>query len=724
MSTEEFRFSVDSNLLLELGERLVSNKIIALGELVKNAYDADATLVTIRLVEMRNPGGSIEIQDDGQGMDYEGVVSGWMRIATSDKSSNPDSSRFKRPRAGSKGVGRFACRALAEVAILETVGTDSEGKKESIRVAIDWAAFTPGKVVDSVPVSCSRTPASGSTPTGTTLRLQRARHSWTDDDVMALRRSLYTFSTAIQSTKAPESLAHGSKSDPGLEVVLEAHEYADQSGPVTEEPPPPSWGRLTGVLNGEGVPEFSLHINDPERVVRFYPRTRLPAVGPARFTADLFLLKAGMVKGLGIEVRQARRWGREHGGVKVYIDGFRVYPYGEPGDDWLNLDSDRGRRLTVFRHLHDVDEDLRRPALLLPGNNQLYGEVHLTRAENPTLQPTITRDRLVANESFEQLREFVRLGIEWLTVQYVRFDLEVDRRQRARRERVDPIARLEQIVQKVGGEGSKISASVASELAVDVAALRQSLEETREEQVKEIAMLRVLATTGTMVAILDHEITRIQEQLRSLAEQLEAVPIAALPAPTASEVKRVAASLKDWATVVEQYGLQLTSLLGAEARDRRRPLPLQSLVRDLALPFRQHLKNFGIEFVNEVGLGITLPPMYLCEGYSIFVNLMTNSIKAVKSSNVRKIGVQAAVSGSRLLISFLDSGPGIDASRREEVFSPFVSDSVPDPLLGTGTGLGLTIARGLVEANGGRIEFTDPPSGWSCCASIVFPIQA
>src|SRR5690606_16798583 len=107
LSTEgKFQFSVDSGLVSELGERLVARPSIALAELVKNAYDADATRVTVLMQNITTDEGCIIVEDDGTGMSFEAVRDFWMRIATKNKVDRPKSQRFRRNRTGAKGIGR------------------------------------------------------------------------------------------------------------------------------------------------------------------------------------------------------------------------------------------------------------------------------------------------------------------------------------------------------------------------------------------------------------------------------------------------------------------------------------------------------------------------------------------------------------------------------------------------------------------------------------------
>jgi len=94
-------FDVDAALLRELGERLVGRADIAVAELVKNAYDADASLVRIQIDK-----DCIVVEDDGHGMSEGEFRSFWMRIGSPHKAAQRISRSLRRPLTGFKG-----CRA-------------------------------------------------------------------------------------------------------------------------------------------------------------------------------------------------------------------------------------------------------------------------------------------------------------------------------------------------------------------------------------------------------------------------------------------------------------------------------------------------------------------------------------------------------------------------------------------------------------------------------------
>lgn len=97
---QETYFSIDSRLLFQLGEKLVADRAVALAELAKNSYDADATRVIVRMQQVKARGGTIEVEDNGTGITPTRFDQTWMRIATIDKELNPISSKYSRQKAG------------------------------------------------------------------------------------------------------------------------------------------------------------------------------------------------------------------------------------------------------------------------------------------------------------------------------------------------------------------------------------------------------------------------------------------------------------------------------------------------------------------------------------------------------------------------------------------------------------------------------------------------
>ena len=138
--SESLAFKPRARLLRLLGDELIRDPNIAIFELVKNAYDADARRATVTLLKIDDRRDSqIAVQDDGTGMDWETITGVWLEPGTDFRKrqrSRKDgrSPRFGRLPLGEKGVGRFAAGKLGDKVTLITKARN----QPEIVVEIDW----------------------------------------------------------------------------------------------------------------------------------------------------------------------------------------------------------------------------------------------------------------------------------------------------------------------------------------------------------------------------------------------------------------------------------------------------------------------------------------------------------------------------------------------------------------------------------------------------------
>jgi HSP90 family molecular chaperone len=171
-------FRPRARLLKLIGEELISDDVVAVAELVKNAHDADALTVTVAFRGVTSPGGEIEMRDDGCGMTLDTVLGRWMQPAASTKVA-ADTKTTPRGRRvlGEKGVGRFAADKLA--ARLELV-TRAPGSDE-VRAFVDWDAFADGdRMLEDVQARWEAHQPTVALPNGTVLRMTGLRSVWTE----------------------------------------------------------------------------------------------------------------------------------------------------------------------------------------------------------------------------------------------------------------------------------------------------------------------------------------------------------------------------------------------------------------------------------------------------------------------------------------------------------------------------------------------------------------
>ena len=228
LDSEHVRFSVDAGLINRLGKELVGKGETAISELIKNAYDADATKVDLVFKNALKPGGTLIIDDDGVGMSYEELINGFMRISSSDKIHNPVSLKYKRRKAGRKGIGRFSTQRLGSEL---TIITQTENLDLAIRAFIKWDEFITDRNLSDISFAIDFIPKTKQN--GTTLIIDCLNDGWTD---AAIKRAYkYTENLLI-----PEPLSSERKkwdkerNDPGFKAKLYRDSISDSNCIIDE----------------------------------------------------------------------------------------------------------------------------------------------------------------------------------------------------------------------------------------------------------------------------------------------------------------------------------------------------------------------------------------------------------------------------------------------------------------------------------------------------------
>ena len=191
-------FSVDAALLRELGEHLIGRAYIALAELVKNAYDADAVLSRIEFAEDR-----IVIEDDGHGMSENDFLEHWMRIGTTHKADKRRSKSLGRSMTGSKGLGRLSVQFLAGE--MELWSTSEDDPAKTLYAVVDWSQIRTGRDIGTVNVLWDVRPEArwypGGRRTGTRIVLQGLKSEWNTETIAALGKEVWVLRSPFRRSK-------------------------------------------------------------------------------------------------------------------------------------------------------------------------------------------------------------------------------------------------------------------------------------------------------------------------------------------------------------------------------------------------------------------------------------------------------------------------------------------------------------------------------------------
>lgn len=232
-------FKPKAQLLLQLGEQLIKSESVAILELIKNSYDADASTVIISMNDIDNPSvGTIEITDNGSGMDFYTVKNIWMEPGNTHKKDiveNSSRSRLGRLPIGEKGIGRFGVHKLGKK--IEMI-TRAKGCQE-IYVSIDWNTFDNAEYLEDVEVVIEeREPQYfKGYSTGTRLFITDLSNSWTRGMLRKVYRAITSLSSPFESINEFKVKFKTNKKEwiEGLLDFAEIKQYALYTGHIEIE---------------------------------------------------------------------------------------------------------------------------------------------------------------------------------------------------------------------------------------------------------------------------------------------------------------------------------------------------------------------------------------------------------------------------------------------------------------------------------------------------------
>src|SRR4051794_8213877 len=201
-------FTVDTQLFRELGELLVGRDSTALTELIKNAYDADATSVQIFGEGLNErAGGKITVTDNGVGMSGAEFRSGYLTIAGRGKEAGDRRSRrFGRRFTGEKGIGRLATHKLAhrlDVQSVAAAGEIATRGRTQVRAHIDWDAIERYRTLSEIgsdALMVRQRTLNAARTSGTAIVLDGLRHPWPAEELALFVDELSAFEPPLLLT--------------------------------------------------------------------------------------------------------------------------------------------------------------------------------------------------------------------------------------------------------------------------------------------------------------------------------------------------------------------------------------------------------------------------------------------------------------------------------------------------------------------------------------------
>lgn len=764
----KMKYRISSRATILLGRESVSKVDGAVIELVKNTYDADASLCYL-CFDVEND--RIYIIDNGIGMTEDIVENYWMMIGTDNKKEDYKSYK-NRIKAGEKGIGRFALDRLGSKCEMYTKSAQSD---RLIMWKTDWSNFEQaGKTIDEIEADfdflnisfedaipkdiyenikkVEKQLADGiedgskeysiQLNTGTMLIVSDLRDKWTDKDISNILNSMgfllppaedNEYIICIQKTMSdPPVIVENEVTEEfdyrlsanfdgeKFKIILERNEFDLNKIPEAifgidrfKKYPYTKKDFENGIFEfNYTIPEFldtddQNYIDIAKKVGAFNFKYTFMKLSLQDDSKETFFYK---------EISRKRRlWLEQHGGIKIYRDNFLVRPYGDPNSeafDWLGIDAKRATNPAAISHPSE-NWHVR--------NAQGQGTVFISRISNDSILDKSSREGIIENEYFKIFKEML---IKIIAV------FEKDRAYVGRTMRIysDIINEKEktkksgkEIAKQVLAKKKSPNGSTHKESKENVETLAKAVqyyEEEREELISEIKILRSLATNGLITTSIVHDLKGINALL---VNRVEAFDIA-IKAKNQMLIERNLDDLLKNDTFLKSW---ITVITNQVKKDKRKRLKkdLYNTVADIISVLEPILnqKKIKVNLAHD-GNAVT-KRIFVSDFESIIYNLIINSIESFEKGKIAERVIDISLEGNgNFVLHYKDSGNGLGDLFKDsyEIFNYGTTSKrdVNGDIIGTG--LGMYIVASTAREYNAKYELVEHKTSFAL--DLIFPI--
>ena len=356
------KFRISSALKNIIGKELITDDFIAVFELVKNSFDSHAAQVDIFFEDINSNGSRLIIWDDGKGMDREDITKKWLFVAHSAKKEGTedyrDRIRPKRIHSGAKGIGRFSCDKLGSNL---TIYTKRKKRNSKInKLVVDWADFEQDSQKEFIDIKIKHSYVQEvpyeKFEHGTILEITSLRETWDRKKLLKLKHSLEKLINPNQ------------ENDPhGFSIFLNVEE---EEGKDREKK---TGGDKRNIVNGrienKIFENLEIKTTKIETVISKsgeFIETILEDRGALIYKIKEKNTYKGLLEDIKISVFYLSQSAKSlftkkmgidsvaYGSIFLYKNGFRIYPFGEQGEDPLKIDKRKGQGYKRFLGTREI----------------------------------------------------------------------------------------------------------------------------------------------------------------------------------------------------------------------------------------------------------------------------------------------------------------------------------------------------------------------------------
>jgi hypothetical protein len=752
VTVEKLRYKISSRATILLGRESVSKVESAIIELIKNSYDADASICFVYF-DIEND--SLYLIDNGMGMTRKIIEDYWMTIGTDNKKDEYMSPKG-RVKSGEKGIGRFALDRLGVICELYS----KNSMENTIRWKTNWnsfeesgkllddidaefeflsdelSSFIPQAILSSINDAEQRMKTNFNFQSGTIIKVTGLRDDWTESKVNNLKKSLEFLIPPLEQDSFTLCIQRGdnSKYDVVENSFSEDFDYkieSDFNGETfkiklfrkefeTSRIP-------EDIFLMEEFKSFPYRREDfrKEYLIFEYKISELlnsneeeiihavKKIGS--FSFQFTFMKLTMQKKEEFYYREIgnnrKKYLDEHGGIKIYRDNFWVRPYGERASnsfDWLNLESRNNANPVA------VSSDVGGWTVR---NAQGQGSVFISRVKNTAILDKSSREGIIENDSFTLLKEIIIKIISilekdraYIAKQFKLYNNKINKKEIIK----DKSIKLAKIItQNDANTGVEIDTKDIQGLARTV----KYLEEDKEELISELKLMRSLATNGLITTAVVHDLRTLNDLLVNRVSGLESV----IKGNNQSLIDRNLKDLRESDIFMKSWISVVLNHVRIDKRKRNKKdigNTITEIIKSIA-PILDK-KRINLKFIDNIRIKKRI---FVSDFESIFLNLIINSIESFerRSRENREITIIIEEGINEFSILYRDNGYGLDSSFKNpnEIFEYGISSKTNKEGEKTGTGLGMYILASTIREYDAKVEIVEFKNSFSL--KMVFP---
>ena len=673
----KLKWRFDVNTFRLLGRDLITDRITALFELVKNSYDANAQNVNIEFLNVgsRTEGSKIIIRDDGIGMTLKDIEDKWMVIGTNSKRKELYSPEpFKRRYVGEKGIGRFAVDKLGQYV---KIRTKQENDKQELLVTINWETYQTLAEGDQAKLNLFTDIENeyewveSSFEKGTILEILYPRQIWTLDDIDRSYKELSRLVSPFHESKYP------------FNIFIQAIEFEPYNTPQEVKNNEKAFAYRNFELNYnlEKEQQDYLFFDESQQKV-IVKQQQKPSFGFIKFYLYYFDREA------------KERFNTHHKGTAVHIDGIKIYRDGILTTPFAEYEADDEKRRDVL----GINKRRWRATFDRMGTRDCIGYIEITREGNPQIIDSTNRQSFLDTPEYYNLKDFI----------YDQIDVFMKTRKVEREEKTKE--RLDSFDTAKG---------LMEDLQKELKRLRNAKTEKKQEEIVAIIADKLPEMEKGLKAVtLEYNETKKEEE-RKEKMYFSLMSLSLFAANISHAVRTTIYSIKDDAVYIENKinDDRFKSKAGRINREIQRLLKVVDFMLKYAktdLPaeyfnVKELINNVfdaheTIFIQKKIKCNVDIEPNLSLYGNEVFfqdiiTNLISNSIKALEGNFTKEINCVAKANNNAMTLIFSDNGIGIPKNKEEWVFGMYNTTTQEQG----GAGIGLYVVKTNVEALGGEI---------------------